>query len=193
MQLASSLRARPDVAGQPKQGKRCRYAGHRRTYRSNTCRVKDALTPPILEDDAVPSTSALGEVEIELARVQLETVLEKQSAGAFAAPSSRYSNAKLLGAELPALAPDEVLLQTVPSHQWGTGLTVPQFMGALQALPLQKQVRWKSLYPAIGTGSRGKVYQAVNLETGKYTLVSSKSLMQVISHHAYALADLQQP
>jgi hypothetical protein len=35
-----------------------------------------------------------------------------------------------------------------------------------QALPQQQTVSWKSLYPAVGEGSRGKVYQAVNLDTG---------------------------
>lgn len=53
-----------------------------------------------------------------------------------------------------------------PRHRWGKGLSVKGFTAALQALPMQQQLRWKSLYPAIGTGSRGKVYQAVNLETG---------------------------
>lgn len=53
-----------------------------------------------------------------------------------------------------------------PQHHWGQGLSVKAFTAALQALPMQQQLRWKTLYPAIGTGSRGKVYQAVNLDTG---------------------------
>jgi hypothetical protein len=40
----------------------------------------------------------------------------------------------------------------------------------MQALPQQQAVSWKSLYPAIGEGSRGKVYQAVNLDTGAWIL-----------------------
>jgi hypothetical protein len=53
-------------------------------------------------------------------------------------------------------------------HQWGNGagLTVEQFTAALQSLPMQRRVRWKSLYPAIGTGSRGQVFHAINLDTG---------------------------
>jgi hypothetical protein len=54
-----------------------------------------------------------------------------------------------------------------PSHQWGQGLSVGQFTAALQALPMQQRVRWKSVYPEIGAGARGKVYQAINLETGE--------------------------
>lgn len=63
-----------------------------------------------------------------------------------------------------------VVKQIVPRHQWGQGLSAKGFAAALQALPLQQKLRWKSLYPAIGTGSRGKVYQAVNLDTGESTL-----------------------
>jgi hypothetical protein len=53
-------------------------------------------------------------------------------------------------------------------HQWGNGagLTVEQFTAALQSLPMQRRVRWKSMYPAIGTGSRGQVFHAINLDTG---------------------------
>jgi hypothetical protein len=32
---------------------------------------------------------------------------------------------------------------------------------------MQQRVRWKSVYPEIGSGARGKVYQAINLETGE--------------------------
>jgi oligoendopeptidase F len=55
-------------------------------------------------------------------------------------------------------------------HQWGdgTGLTVEQFTAALQSLPMQRRVRWKSVYPAIGTGSRGQVFHAINLDTGAH-------------------------
>ena len=167
MQLSSSFRALSNARIISSQSLSRPHVAHGRWYRSSTCRVRDALTPPVVEEDGhVPSISDIGQVDIELARVQLETVLEKQSTGALAAPTDRYSSATSHGLELPALTPEELLLQTVPSHQWGTGLTMPQFMAALQALPLQKQVRWKSLYPAIGAGSRGKVYQAVNMETG---------------------------
>lgn len=53
-------------------------------------------------------------------------------------------------------------------HQWGdgAGLSVEQFIAALQSLPMQRRVRWKSVYPAIGTGSRGQVFHAINLDTG---------------------------
>jgi hypothetical protein len=53
-------------------------------------------------------------------------------------------------------------------HQWGdgSGLTVEQFTAALQSLPMQRRMRWKSMYPAIGTGSRGQVFHAINLDTG---------------------------
>jgi hypothetical protein len=60
-----------------------------------------------------------------------------------------------------------IVKQVAPRHQWGQGLSTKGFAAALQALPMQQKLRWKSLYPAIGTGSRGKVYQAVNLDTGK--------------------------
>lgn len=53
-----------------------------------------------------------------------------------------------------------------PHYSWGRGLSVPQFMAAVQALPMQRKVQWRSMQPPIGTGSRGKVYQAVNLHTG---------------------------
>ncbi|KAF8057890.1 mkh1 [Scenedesmus sp. PABB004] len=80
--------------------------------------------------------------------------------------------------EVPPLAPAPAPAPPPAHHAWGDGggLSVAQFTAAVAALPLQRKVRWRSLYPAIGEGSRGKVFQAVNLDTGGTLAVKVVSL-----------------
>lgn len=52
-----------------------------------------------------------------------------------------------------------VSCRVLDEHQWGTGLSVEQFITALQTLPGYARVSWTSYYPAVGTGSRGAVHQ----------------------------------
>jgi hypothetical protein len=81
-------------------------------------------------------------------------------------------------------------------HQWGdgAGLTVEQFTAALQSLPMQRRVRWKSLYPAIGTGSRGQVFHAINLDTGASGYAAagrfSSTAFKSISHSCWCTEEL---
>lgn len=74
----------------------------------------------------------------------------------------------------------------LPRHTWGHGLSVGQFKAAVEALPMQQPLRWKSLYPAIGSGARGQVFQAVNLDTGGLLAVKVVPLKHLMgrSHEA---------
>lgn len=99
--------------------------------------------------------------QLELLKQQLETKLHRP-----ASPGSSSSTGSTL--HVTTIQDSPAPAATEPIHRWGdgSGLTVEQFKAALQSLPMQQRVRWKSVYPAIGSGARGQVFQAVNLDTG---------------------------
>ncbi|KAF6262730.1 kinase-like domain-containing protein [Scenedesmus sp. NREL 46B-D3] len=98
--------------------------------------------------------------QLEQLKQQLEDKLARPAVTATTASSSSSSTT------LTTSSSNSSMCSSI--HQWGdgAGLTVEQFTAALQSLPMQRCMRWKSLYPAIGTGSRGQVFHAINLDTG---------------------------
>jgi hypothetical protein len=157
-----SVQNRAYAQDAPFQRARCSVSstgrGSRAVARAAVAETADAASLPLEQLEQQPGVPVSSQLE------QLKQKLENELAQP-AVPGAANSNAS----SITTITSSSRSSTHSSIHQWGNGagLTVEQFKAALQSLPMQRRVRWKSMYPAIGTGSRGQVFHAINLDTGE--------------------------